>query len=343
MRPVSLPPLVIPNRRSPAPVLLGSYQGSEQRLREMPVPVSRFRLVHRSPCDSPRPEPRVGPLEHDFIDDIDLFKFYNPCLLPPTPIRPHPATQCAELPADSRDPAPRPDPSLRRSKRTVTRRSRSYRRHTHATGPYPRRARSRSPSQPPPYSAGPARARSPPPSPPRAPQPRRVSLPRWALWDLEDTPVADNNPYPEGQQDTPESDGTLDMGRRHNTPSLVRGPEDGGSRLGVVDECGYYEQQQAQQQEQAALRELWGVIDGMLGPGTNLRDYDARSVSAASSIYSPWDGVDVDDVWNDGLRQQGGISSSSSSSSSEDTVVPDGYEAPQKAGWWRSFRQGLLL
>ncbi|KAK4234982.1 hypothetical protein C8A03DRAFT_37197 [Achaetomium macrosporum] len=318
MRPISLPPLIIPKRHSPVPVLLGNYQDCQQR--QMEVPISRFRLVHRSPPNSPRPEPQ---LEIEDIDHIDLFKFYNPCLLPPTPIRPRPATQFVELPADSRHPAPCPNPSLRRSRHTVTRRGRSYRRHTSGT-PYPRRAPSRSPSQPPPYSPGPAQARS--PSPPQAPQPRRVSLPRWALSDLEDTAVGEEPDVERGA--TPDSEQTSDVG--HNTPYAEPAP---GleSRPGVVDEYGYPEQ--AHQQEQAALRELWGVIDGMLGPDTNLGDYDARSVSAASSIYSPWEGTGVDG-WNDALRQ---------GSNGSGDRVHGVCEAPQKAGWWRAFRQGLLL
>ncbi|EAQ93779.1 hypothetical protein CHGG_02014 [Chaetomium globosum CBS 148.51] len=79
-------------------------------------------------------EPSRPPeLKLDDIDDIDVFNFYNPCLLPPSPIRPFPARSHTDptlnLPAPppySRDPPPdsMSAPGLRRSTYTVSRRGR---------------------------------------------------------------------------------------------------------------------------------------------------------------------------------------------------------------------------
>jgi hypothetical protein len=76
--------------------------------------------------------------------------------------------------------------------------------------------------------------------------------------------------------------------------------------------------------EQIALRELWGVIDGLLGPGTNrLGDYDARSIASSmeglGKVVGGWDGS---------VKRGSGQS---------------GQAVPQNGPWWRGFRQGLML
>lgn len=76
--------------------------------------------------------------------------------------------------------------------------------------------------------------------------------------------------------------------------------------------------------EQNALRELWGVIDGLLGPGTKrLGDYDTRSSASdmgeSGMIVGGWDGSMKRDTGENGQGLQ------------------------QDAAWWRGFRQGLML
>ncbi|KAH6651292.1 hypothetical protein F5144DRAFT_559040, partial [Chaetomium tenue] len=154
MRPDLLPPLVIPKRRSPPPILVASHAQHIQREVERPFRPSYHSLSPRLRASRP-PE-----LKLDDIDDIDVFNFYNPCLLPPSPIRPFPARSHTDptlnLPAPppySRDPPPdsMSAPGLRRSTYTVSRRGRETnpRRSNYvAIMPPAPAARPRSPSPP---------------------------------------------------------------------------------------------------------------------------------------------------------------------------------------------------
>lgn len=102
------------------------------------------------------------------------------------------------------------------------------------------------------------------------------------------------------------------------TPYLAVRPD---SRLGMGRlEGGCWD---GQERDQLALRELWGVIDGLLGPGKNLGDYDANSMAGSmdglAKAAGQWDGVGKRDSSRGGESMYG------------------------EAAWWRAFRQGLLL
>ncbi|KAK3299838.1 uncharacterized protein B0H64DRAFT_447783 [Chaetomium fimeti] len=359
MRPDLLPPLVIPKRRSPPPILVASHAQHLQQQVERPFRPSYHSL-------SPRVLPSRPPeLKLDDIDDIDVFNFYNPCLLPPSPIRPFPARAhtdpTAGLPAPppySRDPPPpEPAPGLRRSTYTMTRRGRdnNARRSNYVAIFPPARSRSPSPPRADPErepvvsplsiqrSPSPFYARPPPPIPPRL-RPRPVTLPQWDAsgphfeasrppspavaphpqpfapppWDASSSIYSVHTDVPsiyihdEGH-DSSRGSSEEEEDEEYTTPYLAVRPD---SRLGLGREGD-------QEREQLALRELWGVIDGMLGPGKNLKDYDSNSFASSmddlAKAAGSWDGIAKQD-----------------SSQSDQSMYGE-------ATWWRAFRQGLLL
>lgn len=308
MRPALLPPLVIPKRHSTQPVLLE---------KEMAIP--QYRPSYQSLPPRPRPQPRPE-LKLDDFDDIDVFNFYNPCLLPPSPIKPVPVRASTdpgivELPAHPREPSPCADLGLRRWTHTVSRREKSYRRRSNDNAPMPSRPRSRSPS---PY-LDPSQGL---PSAPLAPKPRRVSLPKWEGYNVPDTsppPIVfhrhhaeEDNEHTPLEKDTLCRDDARDEDTEATTPYLAAKPDTDAR----VSQDGYHER------EQAALRELWGVIDGLLGPGSSLGDYDAKSI--ASSVEALGKG------WQGKGRMTGG-------------EKPHSMYGQHEGAWWRAFRQGLLL
>ncbi|KAK4151061.1 hypothetical protein C8A00DRAFT_36290 [Chaetomidium leptoderma] len=334
MRPALLPPLVIPTRHSAKPILIApSYYYQPQTERA----ISSYRPSYQSLPPKPPPKPRrQAPLEiklEDF-DDIDVFNFYNPCLLPPSPIRPMPARastdpNLTESSTCTRDPLACPAPGLRRSTYTVTRRERSNcGRNNRITASFPP-PRSRSPSPPPPYAkslpplpiestpVSPIESR--PPSPVPALRPRRFSLPQWdtssSIYTFETLDVESLLSPKEGQGSQREE--VEEEVEEYLTPFLQSRPV---SLFGRSQD-GYEER------EQTALKELWGVIDGLLGPGTGLGDYDA------TSIASSMEGL------GKALRGLEGGDSSRNSGVRVDSV----YGVQQEAAWWRAFRQGLLL
>jgi hypothetical protein len=320
MRPTLLPPLVIPKRPSRQPVLVASYP------HQMEEPISYYRpSYHALP---PKPLPPRPELKLDDIDDIDVFNFYNPCLLPPSPIRPVPAgtstePDLAELPTPAEAPAPCPEAGLRRSTYTASRRGRNRRLSDYYSIPS-----IRSESPPPPRYTPELR----PPSPFHVPQLRSVSLPRWdassSIYSFSIHETEGIHPPGEGQDaeedhtDGNHTDGNHTHGNHTDvdkqqdplTPYLrVRPDFDDRASQG-----GY------QEREEAALRELWGVIDGLLGPGKKLGDFDAKSiVSMASS-----------------MEGQGKTLGHSRHGSGERLGT---YGTQHEATWWRAFRQGLLL
>ena len=333
MHPALLPPLDIPKRWSARPVLLDG-------LMDQPI----YRPSYHSLPPKPRPQPRPTV---DF-DDIEVFNFFNPCLLPPSQINPIPARLTidrglVELPARTRGPSPcpAPDVGLRRSTLTVTRRGRSYRRRSNGnplTQSYPR---SRSPS--------PAFPESGPPSPsPLSPEPRRVNLPQWdeysvanmqwdddsdtdSQWDgktvagsqWDECSVVDMAPSSpvahQAYSETEWDDTPVESQHTHRAEETL---EDDTPYL---KETEYWlRQETGPDGEQAALRELWGAIDGMLGPGANLGDYDTKSVAGTvDGLRTP-----VDD-WNGDVRR-----------GSDERVRGD---CGREASWWGAVRRSLLL
>jgi hypothetical protein len=282
----------------------------------MEEPISYYRPSYNSLPPKPLP-PRPG-LELDDIDDIDVFNFYNPCLLPPSPIRPVPPgtrtePDLAELPARAEEPPALPETGLRRSTYTGSRRGRSRRLSDYYSIPS-----IRSESPPPPRYSPELR----PPSPLHVPQPRSVSLPQWDAsssiysFSIHET---EGIHHPGEGQDAEEdhTDGNhtdVDQQQDPLTPYLrVRSDFDDRASQG-----GY------QEREEAALRELWGVIDGLLGPGRRLGDFDAKSIA---SMASSMDG-------------QGKRLGHSRHGSGEGLST---YGTQHEATWWRAFRQGLLL
>ena len=355
MRPDLLPPLVIPKRRTRAPVLVAS-QPQQQAER----PVSQYRPSYQSLPVKPLPKPPAERKLDDF-DDIDVFNFYNPCLLPPSPIASFPARahtdptlSSAPPPPYSRDPPPGIAPGLRRSTYSLSRRDRDYRRRSNYVAILPP-SRSRSPSPPrgssetPPSpssiqrSPSPVYARPPrqislphwdacgpsfeasrPPSPAVAPHPQPVSL-AVPLWDASSsiysvyTGEVQSIRTTNGNDDGDDSMSSADSwgqedDEEYTTPYLAMRPDSRGAQ----------QQQGYQEREQAALRELWGVIDGLLGPGKRLGDYDAKSIASMDGLVN----MKAAGV-RDGATNRG-------SGESDQTLYGE-------ATWWRAFRQGLLL
>ncbi|KAL2131220.1 hypothetical protein VTI74DRAFT_5397 [Chaetomium olivicolor] len=174
----------------------------------------------------------------------------------------------------------------------------------------PLASRSRSPSIPRPEEP-PSRSPSPLPSP----RPRRVSLPPWVERNSVKS-ISASETFTRVNKDSVQEEIEND---EDLTPYL---------RVNAVSEdqtslCRH------QEREQAALRELWGAIDGLLGPdGTRLGEYDTQTV--ASSMYSsatpPAD-------WKGHIMQ----------GTSGVRVHNASGGAPPGAAWWRAFRQGLLF
>jgi hypothetical protein len=277
----------------------------------MEPPISYYRPSYQSLPPKPRP-PRLE-LKLDDIDDIDVFNFYNPCLLPPSPIKPALAGSGAgqdtpELPARTDEPAPGSEPGLRRSTYTASRRGRSR-----PLSDYYSIPSVRSQSPPPPRYTPELRA----PSPLHAPQQRSVSLPRWdassSIYSISIYEAEDIHSPGEGQdKDWDSADG--DQQQDCLTPYLRVRPD-----LDDRASQGGYEER-----EEAALRELWGVIDGLLGPGRRLGDFDAKSIASMASSM-------------EGQRKTFGHSRAGSG----ERVST--YGTQHEATWWRAFRQGLLL
>ncbi|KAL2186676.1 hypothetical protein L209DRAFT_780593 [Thermothelomyces heterothallicus CBS 203.75] len=132
MRPEFLPPLIIPKRRTRTPILVATcprrqeqekqqqqQQDEEEKEQEQqpgrrPLPI--FRSSYRTPPATlpatafPNPPPERKP---DDFDDIEAFSFYNPCLLPPSPVAPPFATRSYTDPSHGippLEPAPAPPP-----------------------------------------------------------------------------------------------------------------------------------------------------------------------------------------------------------------------------------------
>ncbi|KAK4040971.1 hypothetical protein C8A01DRAFT_15212 [Parachaetomium inaequale] len=348
MRPDLLPPLVIPKRRTRAPILVASHpqQPTEQ-------PVSQYRPSYQSLPPKPLPKP---PAEHklDDFDDIDVFNFYNPCLLPPSPIVPFPARahtdptlSSAPPPPYSRDPPPGVAPGLRRSTYSLSRRDRDYRRRSNYVALLPP-SRSRSPSPPRGSSETPPSPfsiqRS--PSPLYARPPPQISLPHWDTCGRSSfevsrppSPAVAPHPQPVASLPVPQWDASSSIYSVYTgeVPTM-HANDDGADSWGQEDEeyttpylamrpdsRGTQQQQQGyQEREQDALRELWGVIDGLLGPGKRLGDYDAKSIASMDSLAN----LKAAGGWDGAVKR--------SSGDSDQTLYGE-------ATWWRAFRQGLLL
>ncbi|SPQ17683.1 ecbeb8a4-1890-44c6-a640-9e664e630471 [Thermothielavioides terrestris] len=316
MRPSLLPPLVIPQRFSAAPILLASHdqqQVVDQRISQYRSSFPRSQAEAKpEPPLPPPPPPPVAALPLDDLDNVDLFNFYHPCLLPPTPIQPRQASHAfvnrdpAELPADAVVPASRLPRGLSRYKYTASRRGRGSFRRRNLDG-------LTRPQRPPlsPLASSPS------------PQPRRVSLPKW-----EGCESGDAMPTPgAGEDDAAGEDNVLvgSVNRACDAPSLDY-CDDSGSEYGdySVGECGSPNWES--EEERVALRELWDVIDDLL-PGGNVLDHaDIQELVNAGETGSDAGG------WNDVARR------------SDDGSVDSGYgAAPQDTAWWRDFRQRLLL
>lgn len=241
-RPYTLPPLVIPRRDSPQPVLVVGH-GHEPP--EQPGPLKRDararaeapKPLRTQPRAPPRPEPEP---KLDVLDDIvALFQFHNPCLLPPTP--------GSELNLDlslvgtcplPRSSQPAPPASIRRC---PARRRRDQAADTQ---------RSLTPLRSQPPALSPSRSR------PVCRAQRHTTI---------------------GTTTTENEDG-----KNLNGVPLVRQWEDEQRTLGQPqtfrDMMDGRPPQEYEKQQRETLKELWAAVDAMLGPGAGLGDYDTVSI-----------------------------------------------------------------
>ncbi len=139
--------------------------------------------------------------------------------------------------------------------------------------------------------------------------------------------------------------------------------EDGAAKDSVWDEWGYMtpyylavstggdgieEEKEVEEEKQEALEVLWGVIDGLLGPGeTRLGEYDIEgAVEAQATIEVGANDVDeafgggiagVGVKWNDETRRASGRGVVGME------ALRERCAAKQEMGWWRDFRQGLVM
>ncbi|AEO59566.1 hypothetical protein MYCTH_2128634 [Thermothelomyces thermophilus ATCC 42464] len=146
----------------------------------------------------------------------------------------------------------------------------------------------------------------------------------------------DNNLYDDDDDDddgssTPGSWGRRDGGAYVNvTPCLaVRPPGQEGRRGGGGGGEGGYKEK-----EEAALRDLWGVIDELLGPDRRLGDYDAMSIT--SSMNGEMAAAAAASAAGYHSRPSAPRASHSNRESRQSGVSGEG-------AWWRAVRQGLLL
>ncbi|KXX80632.1 hypothetical protein MMYC01_203390 [Madurella mycetomatis] len=95
MRPEFLPPLVIPAKKTPEPVLLAIQRppGQQDHRRQVEQPRRQYQAwkthspLFRVPVPQYESEPGSDePDEPDEPDDLALFQFHHPCLLPPPSI-----------------------------------------------------------------------------------------------------------------------------------------------------------------------------------------------------------------------------------------------------------------
>ncbi|KAL2145780.1 hypothetical protein VTI28DRAFT_6279 [Corynascus sepedonium] len=380
MRPDLLPPLIIPKRRTRPPILVATHPGHQTEQPPLPVYRPSYPSLPARAFPNPPPEQRL-----DDIDDIDVFDFYNPCLLPPPsvatfPSRSHtdPSHNFPPPPPYTLDPQPESASGLRRATQPL---NREYRRRANhqvvPSRPHTPPTTRRDPELPPsPFSiqrspsrlyartekparkpirlpqwdacggggGGPSFESSRPPSPVVAPHPQPARPPDWDATSSVYSIYTDDvraSPYPHDHRDNGEEDdssssrgspaswGHDDEGG-YITPYLaMRQPGENQRPSQEGGGFGYY-----REKEEAALRDLWGVIDGLLGPGgKRLGDYDAASIASSVSMseMATAAGVAAADDHSDTTPR------ASHHRESGQSVHGDG------TAWWRAVRQGLLL
>ncbi|KAL2270772.1 hypothetical protein VTJ83DRAFT_143 [Remersonia thermophila] len=296
MRPDRLPPLQIPHAYATRPVLLGNRRGTARR--DQPIffcPSSCSYLTYS-------PLPRLPPRQQlvDF-DDIDVFKFYHPCVLPPSPFR-IPCRQNIE-PAALGDGAPNPPPPSRRDERSAEQEpggSGGEQGDGSVGGPCSI------------ADADPDAVASPSSAPPPPPPERR----RPPLFDWD----ASSSVYPNP---------TDAEYRLHSGHSEREGPGGWGSMRSPPGcsprTCGEPPLTHAEPGH-AALAELWGVIDELLAERTHPPgDCDGTLCLAAGPWESAYlaEGPNGDEAHD---RQSPG-----------QATAPE----PQQIPWWKLIREGL--
>ncbi|KAK4096833.1 hypothetical protein N658DRAFT_527466 [Parathielavia hyrcaniae] len=249
-----------------------------------------------------KPLPRRPGLAPDEIDDIDAFNFYNPCLFPPSPSTPVPhrqgtASRLEELPASSQETSPSAPPGHHQANITASIGS-DRNLHGRNNGDDDQAAtNSRSPSPPPRYTLE-----------PQAPSLLHVRLKvNLPIWDASSRiPMASEEthvlPALGGMGDTQTQEEDYSM----SDQGFKLDQDDGASQGGYQD------------REQAALRELWDLVDDLLGPGKALADGDANSIV---SFVGNMEGRE---------RPMG------------DEKSGRGERTSSYSTWWQAFRQGLV-
>ena len=292
MRPASLPPLIIPRQRCPKPIFLASYleHPLKQPVFNKPIPQMQAHAKPLPQLPSQPPQPQPIPIAKsdpnwDVDDIVALFQFHHPCLLPPTPIS---NRHSVALTLNRSGSCPLPG-SLRR---TPANRSRKYstRRHTDIGSRNTR-------TTPPPESESETPSLFFVPSPPPPYYEQDAFQPRfdsdsvnWRQPQLRHTTIAAPSPPPTPaivEEIRVHLDGML------NASPIVKevGATLDGMLLDVEEEWddGYYTFQSRVgvddvpvdngtleafgEREREALKELWDVVDGLLGPGPALGEY----------------------------------------------------------------------
>lgn len=102
--------------------------------------------------------------------------------------------------------------------------------------------------------------------------------------------------------------------------------------------------------DSAAMRELWGVIDGLLGPdGRRLGDYDASRMSMTTNGSLGVNGnvpANGNEVEKEGYVVSEVSEESESETEEEEEEEQDAGDKKRYSGehtWWRAVRQGWLL
>ncbi|KAL2150987.1 hypothetical protein VTH82DRAFT_6085 [Thermothelomyces myriococcoides] len=153
-----------------------------------------------------------------------------------------------------------------------------------------------------------------------------------------------NNHYRHDDDDSPSStpdswDGRDDGG--YVTPFLARWQSQEGRRGGGEERGRAGGRGSNRNTEDTALRDLWGVIDELLGPGRRLGDYDALSMTSSMNGESAAAARAAATAATTGDHRSGPPSTGRPNYSSRESRQQNGV--PGEGAWWRAVRQGLLL
>jgi hypothetical protein len=329
MRPDLLPPLRIPQKQSPKPVLVGKYR--------CPARPERKVLGHK-PSNSHstfKPLPPLPPFRksHRLVDfdDIDVFKFYNPCVLPPSPVivPTKPAAEPAELPGSFPKPPPDIDGSSAGDREIQERTPRGEHAQQSRGQAEPKdetirhRDESTVISRVSSLSSTQTVVEAPPP--PEPPERRRPPLINWD---------ARSSFYSTDENLTNEHSRAIDNRRGNSNAPIQRQEDLLTPRLNAEPSSNF--QTTDPEMENTALRELIGIIDELLDPGPNR--FDTNDRSQRLSVGTLGTTLDYYFLPREMLNVE-------TTHSCNNTPGSGGKHTPQGTTmtWWKALRQGLLI